>query len=75
MSIQAEKNQKEQLISLPEAAEISGFNPKYLAQLAKKGRLSARKIGGIWVTTRVELAAYISSRQKRGAYRKDIDID
>ena len=75
MPIEPERCEKDQLISLPEAAEISGFNPKYLAQLAKKGRLNARKIGGVWLTTRADLESYINSRQKRGAYRDDIDID
>lgn len=63
------------LISLPEAAEIYGFNPRYLAELAKKGRLSAQKIGNSWVTTPQDVEAYIRSRQRRGAYRDDINID
>ena len=75
MPSEPRRYEKDQLISLPEAAEISGFNPKYLAQLAKKGRLNASKIGGIWLTTRADLESYIRSRQKKGAYRDDIDID
>lgn len=42
---------KDRLISLSEAAEIYGFNPRYLSELAKKGRLNAQKIGNSWVTT------------------------
>ena len=68
-------DEKTRLISLPEAAEIYGFNPKYLAQLANKGRLNAQKIGGVWVTTREDVETYIRSRQKRGAYRDDIQVD
>lgn len=63
------------LLSLPEVAELYGFNAKYLAQLAKKGRLRAQKIGGIWLTTRQDVEAYIRSREKRGAYRDDIQAD
>jgi hypothetical protein len=70
-----EDPQKNRLISLPEAADIYGFNPKYLAQLAKKGRLSAQKIGGIWLTTQHDVETYIRSRQRKGAFREDIDID
>ena len=66
---------KSRLISLPEAANLYGFNAKYLAQLAKKGRLEAKKIGGIWLTTPENVETYISSRQKRGAYRDDISVD
>jgi hypothetical protein len=63
---------KTRLISLAEAAELYGFNQQYLAQLAQKGRLTAQKIGNIWVTTPQHMEEYIASRQKRGAYRDDI---
>ena len=63
---------KTRLISLPEAAELYGFNSVYLNELARKGRLKAEKIGGIWLTTPQDLEDYIDSRQKRGAYRDDI---
>jgi hypothetical protein len=64
---------KERLISLPEAADIYGFNAQYLSQLARKGRLEAKKIGGIWLTTPGNVEEYIRSRQKRGAFRDDIE--
>jgi hypothetical protein len=66
---------KTRLISLPEAAELYGFDQRYLAKLARKGRLQARKIGDLWVTTPADMEVYIRSRQKRGAYRNDIAID
>jgi hypothetical protein len=66
---------KTRLISLPEAAELYGFHSEYLSQLARKGRLKARKIGKMWVTTPLEMEDFIRSRQKRGAYRDDIDLD
>lgn len=66
---------KDRLISLPEAAQIYGFNPRYLAELAKKGRLNAQKIGNSWVTTPKDVEEYVRSRKKIGAYRDDIDID
>jgi hypothetical protein len=71
----SDTDDKTRLISLPEAAELYGFNAAYLAQLASKGRLVARKIGGIWLTTPNDMEEYIRSRQKRGAYRDDIQID
>ena len=66
---------KSRLISLPEAAKIYGFNRKYLAELAKKGRLKARKIGNTWITTPADVESYIRSRKQMGAYRDDIQVD
>lgn len=65
---------KTRLISLPEAAELYGFNQRYLSKLAKKGRLKAQKVGNSWVTTPEDIEDYIRSRQKRGVYRDDIDV-
>ena len=75
MTQEKEQNGKDRLISLPEAAKLYGFNPRYLAELAKKGRLEAQKIGNSWVTTPQNVEDYIRSRQKRGAYRNDINVD
>ena len=70
-----ERDDKTRLISLPEAAELYGFNRRYLSAIARKGRLKARKIGGIWLTTPIDVEEYISSREQKGAYRNDIQID
>ena len=70
-----EKDDKTSLISLPEAAELYGFNSNYLNELARKGRLVAQKIGDLWVTTPQDVENYIASRKKRGAYRDDIQVD
>jgi excisionase family DNA binding protein len=61
-----------ELITLKEAAEYSGFAYGYLLQLARRGRLKARKLGMQWFTTRKDIEDYIASRQKRGRYRNDI---
>lgn len=66
---------KDRLISLAEAAEIYGFTRVYLSELAKKGRLKAQKIGTSYVTTPNDVEDFIRSRQKRGAYRDDIQLD
>jgi len=63
---------KTRLISLAEASEIYGFNPQYLSELARKGRLQARKLGDIWVTTPADVEEYIRSRKRRGRYRNDV---
>ena len=67
-------NDKTRLISLPEAAELFGLSHSYLKQLAQKSRLHAQKVGGVWLTTPQDVENYIKSRQKRGAYRDDIEI-
>ncbi len=66
---------KTRLISLAEAAEKYGFDQRYLATLARKGRLQATKIGNSWVTTPQQIENFILSRQKRGVYRDDIRVD
>lgn len=68
-------DEKSRLISLPEAAELYGFDSVYLSHLARRGRLKAQKVGKMWVTTPQDVEDYIASRQKRGAYREDISLD
>ena len=66
---------KTRLISLAEAAKLYGFSHDYLGNLARKGRLDAQKVGSMWVTTPASVEAYIQSRQERGVYREDIQLD
>lgn len=66
---------KDQLLSLPEAAELYGFSADYLRNLAQRGRLKAQKVGTSWVTTPRDMEAYIRSRKKRGTFRDDIQLD
>lgn len=69
----SETEDKNRLISLPEAAKLYGFHPEYMNQLARRGRLKAQKVGRAWVTTPADVEKYIASRQRRGAYRDDIN--
>jgi hypothetical protein len=66
---------KTRLISLAEAAEMYGFSRIYLAELARRGRLGAQKVGNMWVTSPSNMEDFIRSRKKRGAYRNDIELD
>jgi hypothetical protein len=75
MTDDAQQDDKNRLISLAEAAELYGFNPVYLSHLARKGRLKAKKMGNSWITTLENMEDYIRSRQKRGVYRDDINIE
>jgi len=65
---------KDELISLAEAARRSGFSDDYLRLLAVKGKLKAFKIGRNWITTPADVEEYIRNRQRRGRYRDDIQV-
>lgn len=75
MAEKTQNDSKDRLIPLVEASAIYGFDHAYLTTLARKGRLRARKLGSIWVTTPADMEAYISSRKRVGVYRDDILIE
>ena len=54
-----------ELISLAEAAAISGLSPTHLNHLARTGLLAARKVGRNWVTTRAAVTDYLGDAEKR----------
>ncbi|HEY8553537.1 MAG TPA: helix-turn-helix domain-containing protein [Burkholderiales bacterium] len=61
---------KDDLLTLSQAAEAYGFSADYLRRLAEKGRLRARKLGRNWLTTAQDMEAFIESREPRGVYKK-----
>ncbi|MEM7163587.1 MAG: hypothetical protein AAF487_14235 [Bacteroidota bacterium] len=63
---------KNKLVTLAEAANEYGFSVDYLRELAQRERLTAEKLGKIWVTTFANVEEFIKSRKKVGVYRKDI---
>lgn len=63
---------KDELLSLSQAARAYGFSGDYLRRLAEKGRLGARKFGRNWLTTSEEMESFIESREPRGAYKKRV---
>ena len=65
---------KDRLISIADAADLYGFSRIYLSELAKKGKLKAQRIGRSWVTTPGYVEEFIQNRQKKGAYREDIQV-
>lgn len=71
----SDPNDKTRLISLPEAAELYGFNADYLGQIARRGRLEAQKVGKMWVTTPKAVEDYIRSRKQYGVFRSDIQAE
>lgn len=75
MSDEAHQEDKDELISLADASKIYGLSRTYLRTIARNGRLKARKLGGVWLTTPNDVEAYIRSRNEWGAFRDDIQID
>src|SRR5262245_34985475 len=51
-----------ELISLQEAAEYAGLSRDSLQGYIRRGRLKAKKIGWMWVTTRAAVDEYLLSR-------------
>ena len=63
---------KDDLLTLSQAAKAYGFSGDYLRRLAEKGRLGARKLGRNWLTTSDQMETFIESREPRGVYKKRV---
>jgi hypothetical protein len=61
----------DELISLNEAANISGLSHDHLRRLAGRGDLWAMKIGRNWVTTEQAVQVYMSLERHSGPKKKD----
>ena len=57
--------ENEELISLSEAAAVSGMSRQHLSRLIRKGKLPATRVGKVWVTTRAAVEDYLGDEQKR----------
>jgi hypothetical protein len=53
-----------ELITLPEAAQLSGLSHDLLRDIARKGRLRAKKYGPMWLTTMAAIEEYKESRHR-----------
>jgi hypothetical protein len=67
----------ERLISLKEAAALSGLSHSHLRLLARTGKLEARRLGRDWFTTEGAVAAYLDSQlsQADEARRRMVEGD
>ncbi len=54
-------------ISLNEAAQYTGLSPQTLKIQAERGRLAAVKVAGVWLTTIVDVLAYVASRRQNAS--------
>jgi hypothetical protein len=54
------------LISLRQASKITGLTTNHLRLMISRGKLWARKIDSLWVTTEEALSDYLKNREKPG---------
>ena len=59
-----------ELISLQEAAQYAGLTKGTIHSYAKNGRLKAKKIGWMWVTTHAAIDEYLASRDLESIPKK-----
>ena len=46
---------------------------RYLRAIAKRGRLKVWRVGRNYLTTSAAVDDYVATREKKGAYRTDLD--
>jgi excisionase family DNA binding protein len=62
----SDKPSLEELISLREAAELSGLSASHLRLLVSRGGIWGRKIGRNWVTTADTVQEYVAQDRRPG---------
>jgi excisionase family DNA binding protein len=65
-------------LSTEAAAKLTGYHVKYLRELARKGRILARKVSRDWLINRDDLLAHkremaALGTQKHNPWREDLD--
>jgi hypothetical protein len=55
----------DEVLSVAEAAALSGLAPHTLSQQAERGKLHARKVGHTWITTKYWLNEYLTAHARR----------
>jgi len=53
------------LLSLREAAALTGISASHLRLLARTGRIEATRVGSYWVTTEAAVRAYLADEALR----------
>lgn len=63
----------EQLITLADAAELSGLSRSHLRLLVRQGKVWGTKLGRDWLTTEAAVQRYLSTERRPGPKKKDED--
>ncbi|TSD05039.1 MAG: hypothetical protein Greene07147_751 [Parcubacteria group bacterium Greene0714_7] len=58
-------------LPLSQAAKFSPYDSEYLSLLARRGKLVAKKVDGIWFTTRAALTAYVLESEQKQEKNKE----
>ena len=56
-------------LTIKEASNHSGYTPIHLQELARFGRIKARKVVTVWLVSRKSLDAYLKEQSERGEKR------
>jgi excisionase family DNA binding protein len=56
----------DELISLKDAADLSGLSHDHLRRLAGQGKIWAKKIGRNWLTTEQAIKEYLACNKRPG---------
>ena len=56
----------DELISLSEAAILSGLSPSYLRLLVSNGDIWGKKLGRNWLTTQQTVKDFLAQERRRG---------
>lgn len=56
-------------ITTDEAATLSGYDREYIRDLAREGKIKARKIATVWIVSRKSLEAHIRAAVELGEKR------
>ena len=65
-STNTQSTSNDNLISLAEAAELSGMSQSHIRLLVRTGKISGKKIGRNWVTTEESLRNYLATDRRPG---------
>jgi excisionase family DNA binding protein len=57
------------LVSIKEAADLTGYHHEYIRQLIIEKKLTARKFGNAWAVSRESVLAYLKEAQESGDRR------
>lgn len=59
----------EQWLTTNEAAELADYHPERIRELARDGKIKARKFGPVWQISRDSLLTYVEAQAAKGERR------
>ena len=56
-------------LTVNESAKLSGYNPDYIRELIRQGKIKARKFSIVWMVDHKSLSAFLKKAQAMGEKR------